>query len=277
MLAAALAFAMMSACVKALRTAGFGTAELMFYRTALSLPVLWWALRIRGAPLRPGRWEVIALRSLFGISAMAATFFAVRALTLVQHTVLHLLQPIFVAALAPLLLRERLHWGTAAALALAGFGAALVVLPGAGAELAAPPAIPAMVAIAAALFSSLAHLTVRTSASSEPSERVVFHFHLHAALVGLAWALTTDGLTPIAGLASAGLLLAIGTLGTIGQVLMTSAYHHDQAARIAMVGYAGIPASIALDAIFWQAEAGAHALAGALLMIGAGALLSRRR
>src|SRR5690606_23765630 len=63
MLAASLAFAAMSACVKTLRTAGFGTAELIFYRTVLSLPALWWALQRRGASLRPGRWEVIALRS----------------------------------------------------------------------------------------------------------------------------------------------------------------------------------------------------------------------
>lgn len=277
MLAASLAFATMSACVKTLRTAGFGTAELIFYRTVLSLPVLWWALQRRGASLRPGRWEVIALRSLFGVSAMAATFFAVRALTLVQHTVLHLLQPIFVAALAPLLLRERLHWVTGAALALASVGAALVVLPGEGASLRAPPAGPAIIAVFAALASALAHLTIRTSTASEPSERVVFHFHLHAAIVGLAWALATDGLTPIGELALAGLLLATGALGALGQVLMTSAYHHDHAARIAMVGYAGIPASIALDVVLWDAPAGVHALGGALLMVGAGALLHRRR
>lgn len=275
MLGAAISFAAMDAGVKALRGAGFSTAEVIVYRTGLSLPVLWLALRARRVSLRPSRWDLIALRSLFGISAMAATFFAVRALTLVQHTVLHLLQPIFVAALAPLLLRERLHWVTAAALGVAAVGALVVALP--GPELAGPPLVPALMAVAAALSSALAHLTVRTTSATEPAERVVFHFHLHGAIVGLAWALGTDGLTPITSVGVAGLILGMGAAGTLGQVLMTSAYHHDHAARIAMVGYAGIPASVALDAIFWDAPAGLHALVGAALMVGAGVLLHRRR
>lgn len=274
MLGATIAFTAMQAAVKLLRDDGFATSEIIFYRSAPALPFLWWGLRRRKIPLRPARVGVIALRSAFGIASMATNFFAVRALTLVQHTVLFLLQPVFVALLAPLALREPLRAVTLAALALALSGAALVIHPDAAAF--APPLLPALLSASSALFSALAHLSVRVAAASEPAERVVFHFTLHASLAGLAWGLA-EGAPHDLELADLPALVGLVGFGTLGQVLMTRAYHREQAARVAMIAYAGIPASVALDAWLWRAPAGVGALAGAGLMVVAGALLQRAR
>ncbi|TXH17850.1 MAG: DMT family transporter [Gammaproteobacteria bacterium] len=274
MLGATIAFAGMSACVKELRGDGFSTAEVVFYRSAPGLPLLWWSLRRRGLELRPGRPRVLALRSAYGLGAMVTNFYAVRALTLVQHTVIHLLQPVLVAALAPWVISERLRGAALVALALAVTGALTVVLPGQG-EISSPPLVPAAIGASSALFSALAHLTVRKTLGSEPPERVVFHFALHASLASAAWATLVGEISPITSATTAATIAAMAAFGLIGQVLMTRAYHSGRAAEVAMVAYAGIPVSMGLDAWLWDAPAGLSTVAGAALMVLAGALIAR--
>lgn len=274
MLGATIAFAGMSACVKELRSDGFSTSEVVFYRSAPGLPLLWWSLRRRGLVLRPGRPRVLALRSAYGLGAMVTNFYAVRALTLVQHTVIHLLQPVLVAVLAPWVISERLRRIAVVSLALAVAGALTVVLPGQG-EISSPPLVPASVGALSALCSALAHLTVRKTLGSEPPERVVFHFAMHASLASAAWALLAGEISPIASATTAATIVAMAAFGLVGQVLMTRAYHSGRAAEVAMVAYAGIPVSMGLDAWLWDAPAGLSTIAGAALMVLAGALIAR--
>jgi drug/metabolite transporter (DMT)-like permease len=73
----------------------------------------------------------------------------------------------------------------------------------------------------------------------------------------------------------AALVLALAGFGTLGQVLMTRAYLHGEAAVVSMVGYAGVAMSMALDLALWQVAPAANALLGACLMLAAGVLLYR--
>ena len=92
MLLATAAFVGMSVCVKQLREAGMGTEEVIFFRMAPGIPWLWFELRVRRKlSLRPHRRDLVYLRSLYGIGTMATSFYAVHALTVVQHNVLSLL------------------------------------------------------------------------------------------------------------------------------------------------------------------------------------------
>jgi drug/metabolite transporter (DMT)-like permease len=128
---------------------------------------LWFELRVRRQlSLRPHRRDLVYLRSLFGVGAMATSFFAVHALTVVQHNVLSLLQPVFIALLAPLLLRERLHMVVLVALGLAGAGALLVLFPGRRSDQRCPWS-PAALGVASALLSALAHMMIRRTAAFE--------------------------------------------------------------------------------------------------------------
>ena len=51
MFGATFAFVAMQAVVKVARLRGFAASEVMFYRTAPGLPLLWWILRRRGQGL----------------------------------------------------------------------------------------------------------------------------------------------------------------------------------------------------------------------------------
>lgn len=275
MLGAAAALVAMNSCAKLLREDGFSTAEIIFYRTAPGLVWLWAEARRGQRSLRPVRGDLVALRSAFGVAAMAATFFAVRALTLVQHQTLLLLQPVFVALFAPWVLRERTHRHVLLALVLAATGALLVLAP--GGDLSTLPLLPALVGLAAAVFSAMAHVTIRKTSETEAPELVVFHFALLAALVGLAWGAAHGEFQLVRLLTRTNLALVVGTaaFGTLGQLWMTRAYGLAPASRVAIVAYAAIPLSLGVDILLWDALAPASSLAGAALLITAGYLIAR--
>ena len=277
MVAATAAFVGMSICVKVLREAGFGTAEVIFFRTGPGLLWLWFALRVRRKlDLRPHRRDLVYLRSIYGIGAMATNFYAVRQLTLVQHNVLSLLQPVFIALLAPLLLRERMHALVFAALVLAAGGALMVLAP--GASFTAVPLTPALFGVASALLSALAHMTIRKTAATEAPEVVVFHFAVHASVFGLLWSLASGELLQLfdrVGPATLLPLAGLALLGVLGQIAMTRAYGHAPATLVAIVAYIGIPMSVLADLLVWGAPAGLLEVMGAALMVAAGFLLTR--
>lgn len=65
--------------------------------------------------------------------------------------------------------------------------------------------------------------------------------------------------------------------GLAGQLFMTRAYGRTAAPLVAMMSYASIPISIAVDLMVWGAWPELAQVAGSLLMIGAGVLLLRSR
>jgi drug/metabolite transporter (DMT)-like permease len=278
MLAATAAFVGMSMCVKLLREAGLSTAEVIFFRTGPGLLWLWWTLRVHHQSLRPVRRDLVYLRSVLGIAAMATSFYAVQSLTLVQHNVLGLLQPVFIALLAPLLLAEPMRRIVVAALVLAGGGALLVLAP--GADLGVVPLLPACFGVASALLSAGAHMVIRRSMATESAEVVVFHFAVHATVFGMLWGISQgDFFARVAEHVSGETLLpllGLALLGVLGQLAMTRAYAHAPASLVAIVAYAGIPMSIAGDVLLWGAHPALASAVGVVLMIAAGFLLTRR-
>ena len=293
MLGAVACFVTMAAAVKFLREGGLGTAEVMLWRMAPGLPWVYWILRRRGIPIRPKRPSVVGARCLFGGLAMAAYFWALTALTLLQHTVLYLAQPVFVAILAPLVVRERLRGAAVVALMLALAGAALVVVPE---DLLRDPSIaqahldipllPALAGLASAVLSALAHVTIRRATSVRAGDRVgadapeiiVFYFSLAVSVGGLVgsaiggFEMLPSALEPIE---AAALIAVMATTGVIGQLLLSRAYARTDAPAVAIVGYARIPLSMVADVVLWGVAAGLSGWLGAATMVVAGILLVR--
>lgn len=297
MLGSVAAFAVMNAFVKDLREHGMSTLEVMFWRTAPGLPFVWLELRVRGLPVRPRRPRVVALRTAMGCIAMSTNFWAVHALALVQHTVIHLTQPVFVALASPALLRERTPPAAVVALLLALAGAAVVLLPAGAWSLAAVslavtmPLLPGLVGLSSAMASALAHIMLRLAtapnlhtrldpdAPADAPSTVVFHFTATVSALGLGLGAALGGFQALpTGLGVGATVTRIGAMalfGLLGQLAMSSAYARAQAPAVAIVAYAGIPISAALDTWAWGAPLGAATFLGAAIMVVAGGLLAR--
>lgn len=280
MLLATTCFVGMSAMVKVLREDGLTTNEVVFWRTAPGLAWVLVELRVRRQKLWPNDARPVLLRSFVGLAAMFCHFYALRFLTLIENAVLGLLQPVFVAVLAPMMLGERLQRGAMVALVIAVIGALVAIRPDV-AWRSDVALVPIMVGTAAALFSALAHMMVRKSIARDSPELVVFWFTIvvsgSALVTGLAqgdfiagW---PSGLELDEGILKVG---AMAALGLAGQLFMTRAYGRAAAPVVAIIAYASIPLSILLD-LAWGVRPGVDEAAGSLLMLVAGVLLVRGR
>jgi drug/metabolite transporter (DMT)-like permease len=265
----------MQAVVKVARVSGFDASEVMFYRTAPGLPLLWWILRRRGQGLKPAQPGNLLVRSLFGSVAMSTNFTSMRWLSLAQFSTLGLLQPVFVALASPLILHERVRARIWLAMAAAFAGALIMLLP--ALDQRTLPLFAALLGLASALASAFAHIWVRKATEADPVERVVFHFAAWVSLGSLLFGLWRGSFRGAPAGVSAlemGLLIAgMSTFGTLGQVLMTRAHVFGEAATVSLVGYSNIALSMAVDLALWHVFPAPSALLGALLMIVAGVVL----
>jgi drug/metabolite transporter (DMT)-like permease len=280
MLLATASFSIMAAFGKLLREDGFSTSEVMFWRTAPGLPFVWVGLRGLGQGIWPKAPGLVVTRSIYGVAAMAFYFYCLRALTVIEYTVLHLLQPVFVAVLAPAMLHERLRRNAGLALVLALLGALIVLRPD-RAMRADLPVLAVLAGLAAALCSALAHITVRKALVQDSAECVVFWFTVvvcGCALIGGLSQGEFRGLPEGVDLLEAGWKIAgLAGFGLVGQLFMTRAYGKASAPVVAMVAYAAIPMAIVVDFISWSVLPNASGVVGSLLMVGAGVLLVRGR
>jgi len=279
MLGACLAFVAMQAVVAMARRSGMDTLEVLFFRTAPGLPFLWLGLWRAGHHLRPTEPRDVLVRSLLGLVAMSTNFASMRWLSLVQFTTLNLMQPVFVALLAPLLLSEHVRRSTWVALLLAFSGALIIVTADAAAT--SIPHSAALLALGSALASAFAQIWVRKATASDPPLRVVFHFAALVSVVSLSAGLMTGRFRgPPEGTSAlefAGLVSGMAGFGTLGQVLMTRAYAIGEAAPVSMVAYSGIAFGLGLDLLVFDHAPTATALVGAGLVLAAGVTLLRER
>jgi drug/metabolite transporter (DMT)-like permease len=277
MLGATLAFVCMQAVVKRARQGGMDPTEVMFFRTAPGLPVLWWILRRRGKGLVPDQPQSLFVRSLFGSVAMSTNFTSMRWLTLAQFSTLSLMQPVFVALAAPLILRERVRPLIWIALSLSFAGSFTMLVPALDAR--SIPLLAAALGLISALASAFAHIWVRKATETDPAERVVFHFAAWVSagslLVGLARGSFRAVPEAMSGLELGLCVLGMASFGTLGQILMTRAHVFGEAATVSLVGYSSVALSMLADLVLFEVVPPASALVGAGLMVIAGIVLVR--
>lgn len=260
-------FSAMFACVKALGP-GFPHAEAVFFRSLFSLPLVALLLWRSGCSVRPHRPYLMLLRGLFGGAAMLGFFFALQRAKLADITVIGRTQPLLVAALAPVFLRERVP-GVALAALLAGFvGALLVVKPGPG---MLTVNLPAVVALGATVLSALAHLIIRRLNATDAPLVIVLYFTL---IIGAAGGLLSVPVFVVPDARQLVLLVALAQLAALGQLLMTTAYGRDTAPVVAAASYSSIAYALALGFAFWGELPDGLALTGAGIVVAAGLVLA---
>jgi drug/metabolite transporter (DMT)-like permease len=266
----ALAFSAMSVQVK-LAGRELPVAMLVLARGAvtLALSVLW--LRARGLfPWGHDRPRLIQ-RALFGTGALACYFYAVNALPLAEATVLHYLNPVFVAVIAAVFLGEPVGRRLVIALSLCLAGTVLVARPGFLFGAATPlSTLGIVVALGSALLSACAYATVRHLARTEHADVIVFYFALFAAPLSLPFAVASWVWPSATGWL---LLLGIGVSTQLGQTFMTRGLALVPVARGTTVGYVQIVFAASFGVLLFDERPSGWVFAGAGLVVAAVLLL----
>lgn len=277
MLGACAVFAAMSVLVKLLGER-LPVAEVMFFRNALSLPIVL-AFGLRGASLaavvRTRRPFGHLWRALVGLSAMGCSFFAVTVLPLAEHTALTHTTPLFATLLAVVFLGERPGRWRLSALVL-GFAGILVIAAGQGGFTGGLSGLALAGVVAAAahgLFSAGASLLVRTLSASESSATIVFYQAFLMALIMAAF-LPFVWVPPSAG--EWLLLLALGLAGGTGQLLLTEAYARAPVSALAPYSYSTLLWAAGFGFVVFGDVPGPLTALGAAMIVAAGLVILYR-
>ena len=262
MVASALSFSLMGVCVK--QVGGrIPAAEVVFARAIISVALSWWLLRRAGiSPWGKRRWLLI-WRGAIGTAALLCVYAALAALPLASATVLQYLYPPFTALLAWLMLGERIGKRVVAAMALGWLGVLLVAQPGGSMALAWQPVL---IAVAGALFTALAYVSVRSLGQSEHPLVIVFYFPL----VALPLSLPLVTLDPVLPTPMEVLwLLGVGLFTQLGQVYLTRSLMALPAARATAISYVQVVFAGGWGWLLFGEAIDAWTIAGAALVLAA--------
>ncbi len=273
MAVASLLFAVMSIAARmASRTATWPTiaASRSFMG---ALVALGFALRT-GASLKTRSPKLSLARSVFGTFSMLLTFYALGRsdLAVGDAVTLFATAPLFIAVIAPVVLKEKTEKSLFAILAVAFMGVACI----AGPHLAAR-SWSAVAALAAALFSAFAMMFLRlmrsgrSSGAPESSEAIAFHFAALSFCVHFVICLFTFRVPAAADIA---FLAVTGLAGGLAQLAMTRAYALADAARLGASSYLGTVISLVAATVLLGERPTLLQLGGAALVVGAGVVLA---
>lgn len=272
-LAAAFALATMAMLVKLGGTRGVHPFELIFWRQAITLPLILAALAMAGslATLRTKRIGAHFRRSLIGIVCMGFVYGALILLPLAEATTISFTTPFFAVILSVLLFREKVGKIRWFAVALGFAGVAIVLRP--GADIAALPPVGVAVGLVAALLVAFVSFHIQDLNRTESPQAIVAWFTALtipvAALTLPFVAQAHDGFTWL-------VILGVGVSGAIAQILLTASLRYGHAATIIIMDYSSLLWATLYGWAVFERLPPASLLFGAPLVIGAGLLVAWR-
>jgi drug/metabolite transporter (DMT)-like permease len=227
---------------------------------AVLLPVLVASGGIRD--LRTSHLRLHFIRGFTGVTAMFCFFFTIAHIPLAEAVLVKMTVPFFLPLVAWLWLNDRISGHTWAAILLGFVGVGLILRADQG---VVDPVM--LVALAGAAIMSIAKVSIRRMAASEPPHRVVFYFSLFATLLSALLLLRVQQMPTGTEMLW---LLAIGSVAIAGQFAMTTAYQLARPGQVGVYNYSAVVWAAFLGWVFWGETLVLTTVLGTLLIIGAG-------
>ncbi|WP_255358112.1 DMT family transporter [Pseudorhodoferax sp. Leaf267] len=269
MLGAVSFFAWMDAVMKLL-AAHYPAVQVAALRGLAGLPLVclyvWW--RGEAGRVLQVRWPLHLLRGGLGVAMLTLFAHGLQTLPMAAAYTLFFIAPILITLLSVPVLHERVrpaHW-----LAIGvGMAGVLVALRPDGDALMSWGALSVLAAAGCYAVSAIAgRLLTRTDSSAS------LVFWMTVLVATGATALAADGWVPLR--AEHGwTIVALAVTGFIGQLCITEAFRHGQAAVVAPFEYAALAWAVALDWLLWRALPDGATLAGAAIIVASGLYLVR--
>ena len=244
MLVASLLFASMGVCVK-LAAEAHSAVEITFYRSFVSLLLMFGLVRLGGVRLATPEWRWQTSRGFVGFSALFAYFHAIALLPLATAVTLNYTSAIFLAIYLALT-GMRLRIGMLGALLVGLAGVALLLKP----SLHADQLTVGLIGLGSGVLAGMAYFSVRElGARGEPEVRTVFYFSLVSSCCAALWLLFSDlhAVDPRSGL----ILLGVAIFATLAQLAMTRAYTRGKTLLSAALAYSTVIFSSLAGVLFW--------------------------
>jgi drug/metabolite transporter (DMT)-like permease len=250
---------------------GISLPEIMFWRQAITAPLLfgwlWWTGGLDR--LRTRRIGAHAARAAVGMTNMVFNFSATILLPLAVSTTLGFTTPLFAVVLAALVLGERVGRWRWTAVALGFVGVIVIAQPSGGAI----HSLGAVLGLIAGFITAIINLQIRDLGRSEESICTVFWFGLFGSLLaGSAYPFFASAHT----LREWAMLFALGWLGMVMQLLLTASLRYGAVASIVVMDYSSLVWATFYGWAIWGKLPPAVTWLGAPLIIAAGLTIAWR-
>jgi S-adenosylmethionine uptake transporter len=258
----------MGVCVK-LASVHYGIGEIVMYRGLVGALIIGLLTRWRGESLRTTLPLQHALRSGSGVLALCLWFYAIGGLPLATAMTLNytssLWLALFVLGSATVLRWRHIDARLLLAVVVGFVGVVLVLQP----TIDKDQWWHGLVGLLSGMVSAAGYLqVVSLGRAGEPESRIVFWFSVGGVIGGAALSTLTGWHAHTwIGLGS---LLAVGVLATAAQWMLTRAYARGRTLVNASLQYAGIGFSFVLGVLLFGDPVTWAAVAGMLLIVGAG-------
>ena len=266
MIAASFLFACMGVCVK-MAAQTHSAVEITFYRSFISLILMFALVRVRGVSLTTPHWRWQITRGAVGFTALFAYFYAITLLPLATAVTLNYTSAIFLALYLGFA-GMQLGKGMLGALALGLIGVILLLKP----TMHADQLVGGLIGLGSGVMAGMAYFSVRELGARGESEiRTVFYFSLVSSVGAGAWLIFSDlhGVDLKSGL----LLLGVACFATLAQLAMTRAYSRGKTLMSAALAYSTVIFSSLFGMLFWSEvlDASAWAAIGLIILSGSAA------
>lgn len=244
MIAASLLFACMGVCVK-FAAETHSAVEITFYRSFISLILMFGLVRLRGVLLATPHWRWQVTRGAVGFSALFSYFYAITLLPLATAVTLNYTSAIFLALYLGFA-GMRMRRGMLGALVLGLVGVIMLLKP----TLHADQLVGGLVGLGSGVLAGMAYFSVRElGARGEPETRTVFYFSLVSSVGAAIWLAFSD--MHAIDLRSGLLLLGVACFATVAQLAMTRAYSRGKTLMSAALAYSTVIFSSLFGMLFW--------------------------
>ena len=261
-LTATLGIVLMNTCVK-MSSLAHGPIEMMFYRgvIALSLLVPYMLLTQKPGVFKTKRIKVQLYRALVGNMGVGFVFWAYALLPMADVTALLFASPLFVTALSPALLKEkidRFRWSAV----IVGFGGILLIAKPSISMLFNPASV---IGLAGALCMALVDMALRNLGKTDDPLTTVFYFILVGVVISGPYTLILGSVPDMNILPW---IIGIGIFTVIQQVAKTTAFRFAEASFLAPYTYTAIVWATLSGWILWKDFPSFTVLMGTLVVIG---------
>ncbi|WP_368501971.1 DMT family transporter [Photobacterium sp. 1_MG-2023] len=261
-------FSVMNALIKA-ASETIPTAEIVFFRSLIGTVLILMLMRQARVRFSTAGIPLLVLRGVFGALYLLAFVYTIANIPIADAIILAYLSPFFVILLSHFVLKESLPRGAALWLAVVLLGAAMIINPLKYESFN----LYAIAGIASAAFAACASITIKKLSKHHHTYEIVFYFLFIATLISAY--LMQDSFVMPQGIAWL-YLFAIGAVSLLGQIFLTKAFTHENAAVVAVTRYIGIVFNILWGVLFWQEIPEALTLMGGVMIVVASMALGRK-
>ena len=263
--------ATMAALIKLAADRGVHIVEIIFWRQAISIPILLVLAMATGGigQLKTKRPKAHGLRAGYGFIGMVLNFAAVILLPLAEATTFSFTAPIWAVILSTAMLGERVGWWRWSSVVVGFVGIIVIAQPGGHAI----PLGGAAAALGGAFMVALISIQIRDLSTTEKATTIVFWFATFSTLCVLPFLPFT-----MAGhdWQTYAILAGIGLSGTVGQLLITLALRYGKVSSVVVMDYSSLIWATLYGWLFYSVLPGTSTWLGAPLVVVAGIIIAWR-